>query len=443
MKITAVEVHNFKRIQDIRIEPAADRELILIGGKNAQGKSSLLDAMTAALGGAKTLPSDPVRHGAPRAEIIVELDDGMTVTRQIDTDGTSTLEVRDKLGAIKAPQQALDKLFAGRSLDPLAFLALKPKEQRAELMKLIPDAKRIDELDGKRQRAFDRRTEVGRDLTKAEGELARLPDVVDPPQPVDVKALTEELRELQELQRQGDKLQADVTAANNQVNTATLAVESLRNRAAALRAEADKLDADANEREVTIQAQRAAATKLATQLAEAAKAWQANAARREALDDALTAADETNRAAYAAKAAADRRAETAEMVAKLAKERHDLTEVLKVIDDRKAAILKAASQDDKLPVAGLSIDDEQITLNGVPLSQASGAERLRVALAMAIAANPTLDDIWVRDAALLDEESVQLVATHAATAGKRVWLERVGTSDAGVIVISEGKVVAP
>jgi hypothetical protein len=111
-----------------------------------------------------------------------------------------------------------------------------------------------------------------------------------------------------------------------------------------------------------------------------------------------------------------RRAEADETVGKLAKERDDLTKVIETIDARKAEILGAA----KLPVDGLSIDDEGITLNSVPFAQASGAERLRVALGLAIAASPELGDVWIRDGALLDEESLELVAKHAAAAKKRV-----------------------
>jgi ATPase subunit of ABC transporter with duplicated ATPase domains len=133
-----------------------------------------------------------------------------------------------------------------------------------------------------------------------------------------------------------------------------------------------------------------------------------------------------------------RRAEADETVGKLAKERDDLTKVITTIDARKAEILGAA----KLPVDGLSIDDEGITLNSVPFAQASGAERLRVALGLAIAASPELGDVWIRDGALLDEESLELVAKHAAAAKKRVWVERVGTKDPGAIVIHDGEVVS-
>ncbi len=73
--------------------------------------------------------------------------------------------------------------------------------------------------------------------------------------------------------------------------------------------------------------------------------------------------------------------------------------------------------------------------------QASDAERLRVALALAIAASPGLNDVWIRDGALLDDDSLELVAKHAIAAGKRIWIERVGTKDPGVIVIKDGQVI--
>lgn len=443
MKITTVHVQNFKRIADIRITPDADRELILIGGKNAQGKSSLLDALTAALGGAKSLPTDAVRHGTAGATVTIELDDGMVVTRRIAPTGESTLEVRDKIGSVKAPQAALDKLIAGRFLDPLAFLALSAKAQRGALMAVIPDAKRIDELDAKRSRAFDRRTEVGRELTHAEGELARLP-VVEVGALVDVSALATELRGMQELQRTGERLVVEADKLQADLEKVTTHQTELKNRADMLRASADRIFAEAAEVEALATAQHKVIDTTAEALrrqkertARAAAEWVALAPHIAKVEATINASQATNAAHYAAKSTLDRRTETDATVQKLTSERADLTKVLAVIDERKASILAAA----KLPVPGLSVTDDGVTLNSVPFAQASGAERLRVALALAIAAAPALDDIWVRDAALLDEDSVALVAEHAAATGKRVWLERVGTADPGVIVISDGRVL--
>lgn len=435
-RITAVSVENFKRLKSIEISPPADASIILIGGKNAAGKSSLLDALTAALGGGKSLPAEPIHRGAKEAEIVVEFDDGALVaTRKITKKGTS-LEVRDRDGAVRSPQAMLDKLVGARFLDPLQFQALPAKEQRAQLMKLIPEAERIADLEKKRERAFDRRTEIGRDLTKAEGELARLPEV-EVGTPIDVAKLTDERTQLAELQRAGDGLHNAAKLATSAVNVAAReterierAIEDLERQ---LDAERRALEAARRDHTAAIAADKEAQRKVADVVAQ----WTALAPRRAALDAQLAQAGEHNRAVYAAEAQVKRRAEAKEAVDKLAADSKACTEAIKTIEQRKADLLAAA----KLPVEGLAVTDDGVTLHGVPFAQASAAERLRVSLALAIAASPQLDDIWVRDAALLDEDSLEAVAKQAAAAGKRVWLERVGTRDPGVIVIADGQVV--
>ncbi len=445
MRITAAHIKDFKRIHDIEIRPDADRTLILIGGKNAQGKSSILDALTAAFGGKRSQPTDPIRHGAESAEIFVELDGGeLSIKRVIVAGGESVIEVRDRFGAVKSPQAILDKLVGARFLDPLAFLQLPAKEQRATLMKLIDGADRISGLNEKRQRAFDKRTEIGRDLTKAEGELARLPEAKIE-SPIDVAALTAEERTFTDVARAADTARSRHREAQAATAAAKSAFSEAKSRAADIEAQIQALtkrlaevrgDANSLGLEVGKNADAERATETAVREAEAR--WDELKPRRIQVDADLARANEHNRAVFAAEASAKRRTEAEAEVAKLSKERDDLTAVLGTIDARKAEILGAA----KLPVDGLSVADDGIELHGVPFAQASGAERLRVALALAMAAAPELGDVWIRDGALLDEESLELVAANAAAAGKRVWIERVGTKDPGVIVIADGKVAA-
>ena len=44
MKINRLEIENVKRVKAVTIEPAANG-LTVIGGKNGQGKTSVLDAL--------------------------------------------------------------------------------------------------------------------------------------------------------------------------------------------------------------------------------------------------------------------------------------------------------------------------------------------------------------------------------------------------------------
>ncbi len=76
LEIATVDARNFQRLDNVHIDTAADRNLLLIAGKNAAGKSSLMDVLAVALGGNDELPADPVRHGADKAEIVVELAGG-------------------------------------------------------------------------------------------------------------------------------------------------------------------------------------------------------------------------------------------------------------------------------------------------------------------------------------------------------------------------------
>ena len=56
VKITSLELENVKRIKAVKLEPSPNG-LTIIGEKNNQGKTSVLDAIAWALGGDKYRPT--------------------------------------------------------------------------------------------------------------------------------------------------------------------------------------------------------------------------------------------------------------------------------------------------------------------------------------------------------------------------------------------------
>jgi hypothetical protein len=112
------------------------------------------------------------------------------------------------------------------------------------------------------------------------------------------------------------------------------------------------------------------------------------------------------------------------------------TEGIDGLDEQKRALLAAAA----FPVPGLSIDEETVTVDGIPFEQLSGALQLRVSVAMGLALNPTVKVLLIRDGSLLDEENLGMVAEMAAEAGAQVWLERVGAGQEVAIVLEDGTV---
>lgn len=433
--IAALNITDYKKLRDVKITPEADRMVVLLAGQNAQGKSSILDAIEAALGGKGAVAADPIRHGADESQIVVELvgDEKLTVKRKITATGT-TLEIRDELGAqVRSPQAILDKLVGSRFLDPVAFLNLKPNDQRAHLLQLVDRDGKIAQLDTRRQRCFDLRTEVNRDLKKAQAELERVAaNAKEPGKPVDVSDL---MRQMQSV----NAAVADLQLKRQHLESATrdaIAWKQRREKAeAALEAARRELEAAINnERNVSAIRDEAQAA-----LDEASNGAAFDAAsQRAALEKQLAEAADVNARIATDAATWKRKQEIETEIQHLDKRSKDLSSEIDRVDGEKGTILTAA----KLPVDGLSVDANGVVLNGAPLVQASGAEKLRVALGLAIAANPNLRDVWIRDGALLDDDSLKAVVDHASTAGVRVWIERVGDRDPGAIIIKDGAVAS-
>ncbi|NOK23753.1 AAA family ATPase, partial [Corallococcus carmarthensis] len=63
IKINKLEIENVKRVKAVKIEPTSTG-LTIVGGKNNQGKTSVLDAIAWGLGGNKYRPSQPEREGS-------------------------------------------------------------------------------------------------------------------------------------------------------------------------------------------------------------------------------------------------------------------------------------------------------------------------------------------------------------------------------------------
>lgn len=435
-RIAAVSITDYKRLREVTIKPDADRMVILLAGDNAQGKSSILDAIEAALGGKSAVAADPVRHGADEARIEIQLvgEAPLIVKRKIESDGTTSLELRDEIGAaVRSPQAVLDKLVGARFLDPIAFLMLKAPEQRKHLLQLIDGDGSIAKLDERRTRCFDLRTEVNRDHKKAAAEFERVAgSATEPAAAVDLVDLSKQLTEIQTVvhtlqnkRTAHDRAKMDHERAQGNVAHAEAELEAAKRRLES--AQSRKLDAEKAELEARAQ----------VEIAEG-PAYDASG-QRAAIEQQIANAQEHNRKAAADAVAWKRRKEIETELQRLALREKELTGEIQKIETEKSERLAAS----KLPVQGLSVDSSGVLLNSVPLAQASGAEKQRVALALAIAANPNLRDVWIRDGALLDEHSLKLITDVAAAASVRVWIERVGTQDQGAIIIHDGRVVEP
>lgn len=406
-KIIKLQADNFKRLKAVEISP--DGNLVVIAGRNGQGKSSVLDAITAALGGTSTkaLPR-PIRDGEDKAQIVLETED-LIVTRTF-SGTTSKLTVKGRDGALHTKGQAkLDGLLGRLSLDPLAFTQLSEKDQLKTLLDLVDLPFQPAKLEAERAAAFSERTDVNRRVKELQGQLAghSIP-ANTPDEEVSVAALLTQYREAQDAERQ----QRD---DHEELRNATQQVESI------------------DQQILQLQAKRAEWIKDMEATAYIIAAHP-DLPDLEAIQSQIDTAEQVNAAVREKKQAQ----QVQQRLTALMADAEQLTEQLAGIDKRKADGLAAAT----FPVEGLGFDADGVTYQGIPFKQASGAEQLRVSLAMAIALNPGLRVIRIADGSLLDSTNLKLIEEMAVANDYQVWIEMVNESGDFGIVIEDGEVAA-
>lgn len=406
------------KLKAVRIVP--DGSVVEITGPNGAGKSCVLEAIAFALCGKGSLPSVPVRKGEKKASVRLELGNppnkvDLTVTRRFTAEGGTSLVVESADGArLPSPQSVLDALYSHLAVDPSKFLNMAPAAQLDALRELCPVSGEIDRLDAEYKDFYDQRTEANRKTkilrAQADGIKAEKPPAKGL-SPDDILQALKAANQQNEARRQMlarvNLLRGKANAAQDQAQVFANQIESLKKAMAQNIADAEALAEEADQLAVP---EAVDTSKLESGLA------QANLAARSAGD-------------YERKKDLESQADASH------EESATLTECLKALEDDKKRLIEQA----RMPVAGLGFGEGHVTFNGLPLSQASHAEQLRVAMGIAIATNPKLKIIRLADASLFDEESWKAIGQIADENGYQVWAETVSAKGKPAIELYDGE----
>jgi ABC-type lipoprotein export system ATPase subunit len=461
MKLTELQVDNFCKITALNI--ALGGHVTEISGSNGAGKSSTLNSIWVLLKGKKVAPAEPIRKGAERCRIRGRIGEYM-VTRTFKRTKTDelTTELRIERGNESMPptEAFMRSLIGDHMLDPGDFINLS-SDQKFDVFRSFVPSVDFKLITNQNRQDYDRRTDVNRQAKEAraaahmisvpEGtptaQIDRAQLIVELQEAGDANALTERRRANREkVVAQIAQLKATHSSANERFEVyATERQATCKVRLDELLAEMERIKAaieatERAEREEILERSRVIAVEAVNALDEA-DGLQAK------LDEAGPLPEPADTQAIAMKI---READAAnENVVKLqTREKHEKT--ADSYDDESVEITarmearEKAKQDAiaaaQLPVAGITFGDGEVFLDGVPFDQASTAQKFRVGVAIAVAKNPTLRLVWVRDASLLDDKTYEQITKLAQEFDAQILLETVRAIGKDAIVLEDGHV---
>lgn len=407
IKINTLQIENIKRVKAVALNPA-ENGLTVIGGKNGQGKTSVLDAIAWALGGDRYRPSNPEREGSTLPpHIKLTLSNGLIVER---SGKNSALKVVDTTGK-RSGQQLLNEFVEQLAIDLPRFLQASNREKADTLLQVIGVGDRIHELEAKERDVYNRRRMIGQDADRKRKYADELPFY---------PAAPKELVSALDLIRQ----QQDILARNGEN-------QRKRMRANQIEHEYGKAAAHVS----LLKSQLTAAQKQLTQLEADLEIAQKDALdlKDESTEEVERSLQEIEQINIQVRANCDR--EKAEQdAAYYAQQYQELTAELENIRHDKYALLNSA----ELPLPGLSVEDGELTYNGKKWDCMSGADQLIAATAVVRAVNPKCGFVLLDKLEQLDADTLLSFGSWLEEQGLQAIATRVSTGPECSIIIEDG-----
>lgn len=407
-KIVALELENVKRVSLLNLEFSLSG-LTVIGGKNGQGKTSVLDAICYALGGERYRPGN-LQHegGIADARIKLTLSNGLTVER---TGKNAALKVTDPEGN-KTGQRLLDSFIEELAINLPKFLQATNKEKAQSLLKTLGIGEQLEVIEREERVIYQDREAFYKVMDQKEKYYREMPWYDDVPDtPLTANELIKESQEImrrngerENLRRNIDKAKANAAAKQQRMEelSAMFAkAEREYHEACAELIKAESLPITPDESTAEVEA------KLA-ELEDINAKVRANLDKEKAKDDAAQA-----RVVY-----------------------NEMSEKIKAIRERRMALLEGA----KMPLPGLSVEDGELTLNGKKWDCMSSSEQLRAAVAIVKSVKPECGFVLIDKLEQLDLDTLHEFGAWLEAENLQAIATRVSTGKECSIIIEDGRV---
>ena len=410
IKINKLEIENVKRVKAVKIEPTANG-LTVIGGKNNQGKTSILDSIAWALGGDKYRPSDAQRNGSvipPNLHMVMS--NGLIVERK---GKNSDLKVLDP-DSQKGGQQLLNEFVETLALDLPKFMQSTSKEKANTLLQIIGVGDKLYELEKQENELYNRRRTIGQiadQKKKFAKEMTYYPDA--PKEPVSASELIKQQQDILARNGENQRKRQNVQYIQDTFNKQDAEIQRLSLQLAAL---AEKQQATLQDLEI--------ARKSALDLHDEST---------EELENNITNIEAINR-----KVRTNLDKDKAEEDAlDYDSQYNTLTTQIDNLRQSKTDLLNKAD----LPLPELSVVDGELTYKGFKWDNMSGSDQLKVSTAIVRKLNPNCGFVLLDKLEQMDLDTLKEFGAWLESEGLQAIATRVSTGPECSIVISDGYVV--
>lgn len=398
--INKLEIENVKRVKAVKLEPSSTG-LTVVGGKNNQGKTSVLDGITWALGGDRYRPSQPQREGSVVAPFLhVELSNGVVVERK---GKNSDLKVIDKTGN-KAGQQLLNEFIEQLALDLPKFMQSTSKEKANTLLQIIGVGPQLYELEQKEKELYNQRLTIGQIADQKKKFAAEMP--IYPEAPKDLVSPSELILKQQE-----------ILARNGENQRKRQKKEKYEQEVKVLTEKAQEIMAKLDEANRNLQI----ASSDASNLLDESTAE---------LEESIINIENINR-----KVRANMDREKAEIDAQEYRGQYDqLTKQIENTRKAKTDLLQNAT----LPLAELAVEDGELLYKGFKWDNLSGSDQLKVATAIVRKLNPDCGFVLIDKLEQMDTDTLKTFGEWLEAEGLQAIATRVSTGGECSIIIEDG-----
>lgn len=419
VKINELQIENVKRIKAVQITPSADG-LTVIGGKNNQGKTSVLDSIAWALGGDRYRPTSAAREGSVvPPHIKLTLSNGLVVERK---GKNSSLTVTDPEGK-RSGQQLLDEFVSQFAIDLPRFMDANDREKANILLRIIGGGEQLAQYETQETQLYNQRHAIGQIADQKAKFAKEMPYYEGVPQePISASNLIKEQQDILarngENQRKRDHL-SEITHTKHRLFDE---LQRLEERISMLQQQKNELQQQWSD----AVAQEEIARKTVAQLIDESTAE---------LEQSIRDIEEINRKV---RANLDRE-KADEDAAQYKRQYENLTGQIETVRQNKLDLLNGAD----MPLSGLSVDNGRLLYNGFAWDNMSGSDQLKVATAIVRKLNPQCGFVLLDKLEQMDTDTLTTFAEWLEENGLQAIATRVSTGGECSIIIEDGYASTP